>query len=225
VYPVSVGCVNTPWPKATQLGGVAAPIGPRSRLVVIPERQAGLEVPLTQHAGSSFARVSVRAHDAQADLDALVRPRRRTGSDSCRTACKTQSPGTTECKAWTARPPASRLRAAMPPAHSTATEDAPMNTITHTLAAACLALAACGANAADAMKKDDPMAKDAMMKKQPTLKDCKDAMAMEKHDGMKKDDAVMKKDSDCADRMKKDAMMAKEAMPMKDGAASMPMKK
>ena len=44
-----------------------------------------------------------------------------------------------------------------------------------------------------------------MMKKETmTMQECKDHMAMAKKDGMKKDDAMMKKDATCADMMKKD---------------------
>ena len=46
------------------------------------------------------------------------------------------------------------------------------------------------------------MAKDPMMKA-PTMQECKDMMAMKK-DGMKKDDAMMKKEAACNDMMKKD---------------------
>ena len=43
------------------------------------------------------------------------------------------------------------------------------------------------------------MAKDPM--KAPTMQECKDLMAMKK-DGMKKDDAMMKKEAACNDMMK-----------------------
>jgi hypothetical protein len=62
------------------------------------------------------------------------------------------------------------------------------------------------------MKKDEPMAKDGMM----TMQQCKDHMAMSKKDGMKRDDAMMKKDKMCADMMKKDGMKNPENdVPMK----------
>jgi hypothetical protein len=73
-----------------------------------------------------------------------------------------------------------------------------------------LTFAASGAMAASHMEKekkaDAAMAKDTM-----TLQQCKDhmAMSMAKKDGMKKDDAMMKKEAMCADMMKKDSM-AKE---------------
>ena len=86
-----------------------------------------------------------------------------------------------------------------------------MNRTTTALLAACLSVAAAGAFAQDAMmKKDDG----AMMKKDMTMQECKDHMAMANKDGMKKDDAMMKKDKMCADMMMK-----------KDGAASAPMSK
>jgi len=56
------------------------------------------------------------------------------------------------------------------------------------------------------MKPDATMAKPGAAM---TMQQCKDHMAMAKKDGMKKDDAMMKKDTMCADMMKKDAM-AKE---------------
>jgi hypothetical protein len=55
-------------------------------------------------------------------------------------------------------------------------------------------------------KADGAMAKDTM-----TMQQCKDHMAMAKKDGMKKDDAMMKKDATCADMMKKDGSMKKDA--------------
>ena len=95
-----------------------------------------------------------------------------------------------------------------------------MKTLTATLLCACLTLAAGAASAADDMtKKPDGMAKDGTMKPM-TMQDCKDHMAMAKKDGMKKDDAMTKKDDMCADMAKKDGMMKKDAM-----AASAPMAK
>ena len=67
------------------------------------------------------------------------------------------------------------------------------------------------------MKKNDAVAKDGMGKPM-TMQECKDHMAMTKKDGMKKDDAMMKKDTMCADMMKKDGAMH-------PGTASEPMKK
>ena len=81
------------------------------------------------------------------------------------------------------------------------------------------------AMAKDGAKKDG-MAKDGM-KKEMTMKDCQDHMAMSKKDGMKKDDAMMKKDTMCADMMKKgDSMMKKDdGMMKKDGMPAEPAKK
>ena len=90
-----------------------------------------------------------------------------------------------------------------------------MNTLSKTLMCACIALAAGGSFAQDATMKKDHMAK-----KEMTMQDCKDHMAMAKKDGMKKDDAMMKKDTTCAEMMKKDGAMMK-----KDGMAPEPMKK
>ena len=59
-----------------------------------------------------------------------------------------------------------------------------------TAARGCLGCAAGAAAAADDMKKPDDM----MKKHAMTMQDCKDHMAMAKKDGMKKDDATMKKD-------------------------------
>jgi hypothetical protein len=95
-----------------------------------------------------------------------------------------------------------------------------MNTLSKTLMCACIALSASASFAQDAMKKNDAMPKDGMAKKEMTMQDCKDHMAMAKKDGMKKDDAMMKKDTMCADMMKKDGAMMK-----KDGMAPDPMKK
>ena len=95
-----------------------------------------------------------------------------------------------------------------------------MKTLNTLLMSICLAATAGTAAAADdMMKKPDGMAKDGMAKPM-TMQDCKDHMAMAKKDGMKKDDAMAKKDATCADMMKKDEMMkpgmaASEAMPMK----------
>lgn len=90
-----------------------------------------------------------------------------------------------------------------------------MNALTKTLLCACLAAAAGTSFAQDAMKKTEPMAGDAMAKKEMTMQDCKDHMAMAKKDGMKKDDASMKKDAACADMMKKDEGMMKKDDAMK----------
>ncbi len=100
-----------------------------------------------------------------------------------------------------------------------------MKALAATLICAAMALGAGSASAADdAMtKKPDGMAKDNMMKdgmgKPMTLQECKDHMAMSKKDGMKKDDAMMKKDTMCDDMMKKDGAMSPGMM------ASQPMKK
>lgn len=90
-----------------------------------------------------------------------------------------------------------------------------MNTLSKTLMCACIALSAGASFAQDAMKKNDGMAH-----KEMTMQECKDHMAMAKKDGMKKDDAMMKKDTMCHDMMKKDGAMMK-----KDGMAPDPMKK
>lgn len=93
-----------------------------------------------------------------------------------------------------------------------------MKALILTLTSVCLGLVAASAGAADdaMMKKNDAMAKDGMAKPM-TMQECKDYMAMTK-DGMKKDDAMMKKDTMCADMMKKDGAMH-------PGTASEPMKK
>jgi pentapeptide MXKDX repeat protein len=83
------------------------------------------------------------------------------------------------------------------------------------------ALAATGALAQDTMKKD-AMPKDGMA--QPmTMQQCKDYMAMAK-DGVKKDDAMMKKDAACADMMKKDGATMKDGAMKKDGMPAEPKK-
>jgi hypothetical protein len=93
-------------------------------------------------------------------------------------------------------------------------QENPMNTVSKTLMCMGFALVAASSFAQDAMKKDDAM-KDGMAKKEMTMQDCKDHMAMaKKADGMKKDDAMMKKDAACADMMKKSDGMKK------DGAAA-----
>jgi hypothetical protein len=94
-----------------------------------------------------------------------------------------------------------------------------MKALILTLTSVCLGLVAASAGAADdaMMKKNDAMAKDGMGKPM-TMQECKDHMAMTKKDGMKKDDAMMKKDTMCADMMKKDGAMH-------PGTASEPMKK
>lgn len=94
-----------------------------------------------------------------------------------------------------------------------------MKALTLTIASVCFAAAAASAGAADdtMMKKNNAMAKDGMDKPM-TMQDCKDHVAMAKKDGMKKDDAMMKKDTMCADMMKKDGTM-------QPGMTSEPMKK
>jgi len=67
-----------------------------------------------------------------------------------------------------------------------------------TLATLCLSVAASAAFAQEAKKPD------AMMDKPMTMQECKDHMANMKKDGVKKDDASMKKDTMCTDMMKKD---------------------
>ena len=95
-----------------------------------------------------------------------------------------------------------------------------MKTLATILMCAGMALAASGAYAQDAMKPGDAMAEDGMMKRAMTEQDCKDHIAMAKHDGMKKDDAMMKKDALCADMVK-----PHDAMMKKDGMSGEPMKK
>ena len=80
-----------------------------------------------------------------------------------------------------------------------------MKTLATALVSACMALAVSGAMAQDAKK--DAMGKDM---KPMTMQECKDYMAMAKKDGMKKDDAAMKKDAMCEEMMKKDAMAPKK---------------
>lgn len=87
-----------------------------------------------------------------------------------------------------------------------------MKTLATALMCACVALATGGAAAQDATKKDDPMGKDAKMMKSMTMQECKDHMAMSTKEGVKKDDAMMKKDTMCADMMKKDGMVKKEGV-------------
>ncbi len=74
-----------------------------------------------------------------------------------------------------------------------------------------LTIAASGAMAAAHTEKEKK-ADGAMAKDHMTMQQCKDHMAMAKKDGMKKDDAMMKKDTMCADMMKKDGAMMKDAM-------------
>jgi hypothetical protein len=78
-----------------------------------------------------------------------------------------------------------------------------------TVLTALLTFAAGTAFAADDMKKGD-----GMMKKEDTmtLQQCKDHLAMTKKDGMKKDEATMKKDAMCADMVKQDGMKKEEPM-------------
>ena len=86
---------------------------------------------------------------------------------------------------------------------------------------ASMAFAATGAMAQDTPKKD-AMPKDGMA--QPmTMQQCKDHMAMAK-EGMKKDDAMMKKDAAFADMMKKDGAMMKDGAMKKDGMPAEPKK-
>lgn len=80
-----------------------------------------------------------------------------------------------------------------------------MKKFTAPLLCACMALAAGSVAAQDAKKA--PM-KDDMMSKPMTMQECKDHMAMAKKD-MKKDAAMMKKDTMCADMMNKDKMTKK----------------
>ena len=89
-----------------------------------------------------------------------------------------------------------------------------MKTLTNVILSGCLALAAGASMAQDATNK--PMDSDKPM----TMQQCKDHMAMMKKDGVKKDDAMMKKDTMCADMMKKDVDPMK-----KDSTIADPMKK
>ncbi len=77
-----------------------------------------------------------------------------------------------------------------------------MKMLATVLISACLAVAG---NAAAQDKKD-------AMAKPMTMKECQDHMAMAKKDGVKKDDAMMKKDTMCADMMKKEEAMKKDPM-------------
>jgi hypothetical protein len=100
-----------------------------------------------------------------------------------------------------------------------------MNTFSNSFLAASLVIASTTAFAADDMKKDG-MAKDGKMGKAMSMQQCKDHMAMSNKAGMKKDDAMMKKDAMCSDMMKKDGMMKKDDAMMKPGAmGSQPMTK
>jgi hypothetical protein len=81
-----------------------------------------------------------------------------------------------------------------------------MKTLTKALLFGLITFAAGSALAVDDMKKGDAMAKDGMAKDSMTMQQCKDHMAMSGKEGMKKDDAMMKKDTICADMMKKDGM-------------------
>jgi hypothetical protein len=78
-----------------------------------------------------------------------------------------------------------------------------------------MAIAAGSAAAQDTMKKE-PMTKDEM-----TLQQCKEHMSMAKGDGMKKDDAMMKKEAACEAMMKRD----KDEMARKGSGPTDPMKK
>ena len=83
-----------------------------------------------------------------------------------------------------------------------------LNKLTTALMCAGFLLAVGSVGAQDAMKKNDTTAKDGMMDKSAmTMAQCKDHMAMATKDGMKRDNAMMKKDTMCADMMKKDGMM------------------
>jgi len=83
-----------------------------------------------------------------------------------------------------------------------------MKLLTTALISTCMAIAAGSAGAAAHTEKE----KAAMAKKDMTMQECKDHMAMAKKDGMKKDDAMMKKDTMCADMMKKDATAKPDPM-------------
>ena len=84
-----------------------------------------------------------------------------------------------------------------------------MKILSTALISTCLALAAGTAGAGAHTDKE----KAAMAaKKEMTMQECKDHMAMAKKDGMKKDDAMMKKDTTCAEMMKKDAAAKPDPM-------------
>jgi len=87
-----------------------------------------------------------------------------------------------------------------------------MKTLAHILLAACFAVSSMAVFADDAMKKEGGVMT-------PTMQDCKDHLAMEDKDAIKKDDEMGKK---CSAMMKKrDGMMKKDDSMMKrDGAAS-----
>ncbi|MDQ2734736.1 MAG: hypothetical protein M3Y55_07050 [Pseudomonadota bacterium] len=92
------------------------------------------------------------------------------------------------------------------------------------LMSCCLILVASSAFAIDDMKKSDSMAKDRTMGNHTmTMQQCKDHMAMSSKAGMKKDDAMMKKDTMCADMMKDgNGMKKNDSMMKSDGMASRP---
>ena len=92
-----------------------------------------------------------------------------------------------------------------------------MKTFAAVISATCVALAASHAMAMDDVKKDGM--------KPMTMQECKDHMAMAKKEGMKKDDATMKKDTMCTDMMKKDGMMKGDSAMQPDGMASAATKK
>ena len=101
-----------------------------------------------------------------------------------------------------------------------------MNTSATALICAAAFLATSSAFAADDMKKGEAMSKGGKTHDSMTMQQCKDHMAMAKPDGMKKDDAMMKKDAACADMMKKDGMMKSGGSAMQPGGmASGAMKK
>ncbi len=80
-------------------------------------------------------------------------------------------------------------------------QETTLKTLTNALICASITFATGSALAMDDMKKGDVTSKDTM-----TMQQCKDLVAMVQKDGMKKDDAMMKKDTMCADMKKKDGM-------------------
>ena len=95
-----------------------------------------------------------------------------------------------------------------------------MKVITTTCLGVALLLASVSGSAQDAMKKDGAP-KDSGTTMAMTIQQCKDHMAMSERAGVKKDDAMMKKDAMCNDLMKKDGAVL---LP-KGGIAGEPVKK
>lgn len=93
-----------------------------------------------------------------------------------------------------------------------------MTKMTTTCLGLALVLASFGASAQDAMKKDG-MPKDSGTTMAMTMQQCKEHMAVSDKAGVKKDEAMMKKDTMCNELMNKGGGMTKGAV------AGEPMKK